>query len=159
MKSLSDYEARVGKMTPDERMEEIARLSREGPEIDLFDPKVREQAKLLLSGQKLRRKPGQSATGYVGRPYLRADMPVSSVEFHDLRMKYYDIIRRLSHREAMAICRALNYSYSTFLMRKYCHRQPKLEEVILVTDWFDRGKPTITKQRYVFALFEPITTK
>jgi len=88
-----------------------------------------------------------------GRPFYVAHMPVAPWEFEELKLKYYDIIKDLSYREAMAWCRAFGYSYNTYLMRKYMHRRPRLEEVILTVGWYDAGKPVQRKNRKTVASF------
>jgi len=81
-----------------------------------------------------------------GRPYFVAHIP-GPCEFEELELKYYDVIRGLSYREAMAWCRGFGYSYSTYLMRRYVHRRPRLEEVILTLGWYQDGKPVQRKNR------------
>lgn len=90
-----------------------------------------------------------------GRPYFVAHMP-TPLEFDELKLKYYDIMAELTHKEAMAWCRGFGYKWSTFLMRRYQHRRPKMEEVILTIGWYDDGKPVQRRNRYTFAVFEQL---
>jgi hypothetical protein len=91
-----------------------------------------------------------------GRPYLVAHIPTNPDEFEQLRLRFYDIMTELTYREAMAWCRAFNYTWSTFLMRKYQHRKPSLEEVVLTCAWDDNGRPVERKNRYIVAAFEQL---
>jgi len=80
-----------------------------------------------------------------GRPYLEAhipimNMPLSAEQIEDFREKYSRIIQELNYQEQGAWCRAFGYKRSTYLARKYQHRQPKLEEVILTLYWYENGK-------------------
>jgi len=93
-----------------------------------------------------------------GRPYHTIadtiDINASYDKFEKLRFKFVEIIGGLTYSEAMAWCRAFNYSYSTYLMRRYGHRQPSLEEVLITINWFDNGKPVkVNKRRYIASLF------
>ena len=55
----------------------------------------------------------------------------------------------------MSLCRALGYSYSTFLARKYLHRKPRLEEVILTVWWYKHGKPVrFRKHKYTMSFLD-----
>ena len=83
-----------------------------------------------------------------GRPYLTADLGTSLTPeaIADLYKEYHDILPELSYKEAMALCRSLNYTHSTFLMRRYKHRKAKLSEVILVVSWYRAGKPVIVNK-------------
>jgi hypothetical protein len=85
-----------------------------------------------------------------GRPTHTAiiGIPKSEKRIKKLRNRYQKILWKLSYTEARAICRALNYSKSTFIARKYGHRPPRLEEVIAVINWFNAGKP-MTKNKHV----------
>ena len=76
-----------------------------------------------------------------GRPFAVATIPKDREEIVKLRFKYQEIVNQLTYQEAMALMRALDKTWSTFLMRKYGHRPPSLEEVILTIQWFDSGKP------------------
>jgi len=98
------------------------------------------------------KKPGLNVVP-PGRPYFVAHIPITPWEFEELELKYYDIIRKLKYREAMAWCRGFGYSYATYLMRRYHHRQPRLEEVILTVGWYDAGKPVQRKNRKTIASF------
>ena len=89
-----------------------------------------------------------------GRPYLVAhipgmDIPGDAQEFREFRERYHEILQGLTYQEQQAWCRAFKVSRSTFLGRKYGHRDPKLEEVILTLYWWKLGKPTrYHKHRY-----------
>ena len=101
-------------------------------------------------------KPRQRRDGEIigGRPYLVAhipgmDVPGDAQEFREFRERYYEILQGLTYQEQQAWCRAFKVSRSTFLCRKYGHREPKLEEVILTLYWYKLGKPTkYHKQKY-----------
>jgi hypothetical protein len=84
-----------------------------------------------------------------GRPTHTAElaMPKTSRQIKRLYNRYYKILRALHYGEAQALCRGLKCSYSTFLMRKYEHRRPKLEEVIAVVTWDKSGRPTVANKR------------
>ena len=84
-----------------------------------------------------------------GRPTrtARIDIPKSQRKINRLYKQYHEMLPKLSRAEAMALCRAFKYSYSTHLMRKYQHRKPKLEEVILVVGWIKAGKPVKVNRR------------
>jgi len=99
------------------------------------------------------KKPGPNVVP-PGRPYFSAHIPLATWEFEELRLKYYDIIQELTYREAMAWCRGIGKSRSTFLMRKYYLRKPPLEEIILTCGWYDAGKPVQRKNRNSAAVFE-----
>jgi|GEM_PF-6002469 len=89
-----------------------------------------------------------------GRPTRTAkiDIPKSQRKITRLYKQYHELVPKLTRAEAMALCRALKYTYSTFLMRKYRHRKPKLEEVILVVGWIKAGKPvTINRRKLTIA--------
>ena len=88
-----------------------------------------------------------------GRPYFVAHIP-DPLEFGDMRKQFYDIMRTLTYKEAMAWCRGFGYSYSTYLMRRYQHREPKMEEVIITIGWYDDGKPVERKTRDYAANFD-----
>lgn len=76
-----------------------------------------------------------------GRPYGLAVLSGDDSEFEVLRAKFREIITELSGTEGKALYRALGYSVSTFLQRRYGHRDPKLEEVVKVIKWYEDGKP------------------
>jgi hypothetical protein len=88
-----------------------------------------------------------------GRTYFVAHIPIESWEFEALRIKYQEILQELTYREAIAWCRGLGFKWSTFLMRKYRHRAPRLEEIILTVGWYDAGKPVQRKNRHTVAHF------
>jgi len=88
-----------------------------------------------------------------GRPYFIAHIP-DPMEFWDMRKRFYDIMLNLTYKEAMAWCRGFGYSYSTYLMRRYQHRGPKMEEVIITIGWYDDGKPVERRTRNHTANFE-----
>lgn len=145
-------------------IEQAAQL---GPNLpSLFDPEGRElYRRAMLSRKDHRTKANRSfftRDGAVlgGRPYLKAhiprmDIPGDAVQFEKTRLEYYKIINKLSYQEAMALCRALGYSRSTFKCRKYGHRKPTLEEVILVVYWYKCGKPMVYKKhKHVASLFD-----
>ena len=85
-----------------------------------------------------------------GRPTQTAiiGIPKTEKRIKKLRKRYQKILWELSYTEASAICRALHYSKSTFIARKYGHRPPRLEEVIAVINWFNAGKP-MAKNKHV----------
>jgi len=89
-----------------------------------------------------------------GRPSHTAtiEIPKTQRKIKTLYKKYYEILAKLRYGEAMSLCRGLRargfkYSYSTYLMRRYGHRQARLQEVIAVVDWFKAGKPTTINKR------------
>lgn len=88
-----------------------------------------------------------------GRAYFVAHLP-DSLSFYELRQRFYDIMVNLTYKEAMAWCRAFGYSYATYLMRRYQHRSPKMEEVIMTVEWYDNGKPMTRKNRTTVAAFD-----
>ena len=106
--------------------------------------------------QEIRKHGGKSRFNIVppGHPYFVAHIPVGPGEFAQLYFKYYDIMVGLTYREAMAWCRAFGYSYTTYLMRRYQHRSPKLEEIILTIGWYDAGKPVERRDRTTIADFD-----
>jgi len=89
-----------------------------------------------------------------GRSYYIAHMPSTTEEIKELRQRFNEIMKELSCREARAWCRGFGYSWSTFLMRKYRHRAPKLEEIIITCAWIDAGKPVEKKASHSIASFE-----
>jgi len=100
----------------------------------------------------------QDGLALPGRPYHTIndliDINASYNEFDKLRLRFGEIIRGLTYSEAMAWCRAFNYTYSTYLMRRYGHRQPSLEEVLITINWFNNGKPVeVNKRRYTASMF------
>jgi len=104
--------------------------------------------------KKHRAQPGLNVVP-PGRPFYIAHIPMNTWELEELKLKYYDILGDLKYREAMAWCRGFNYSYTTYLMRRYRHRRPRLEEVILTVGWYDAGKPVQRKNRKSIASFLP----
>jgi len=83
-----------------------------------------------------------------GRPYYTAylQIPTTRQEIDELYEEYYELLSELRYGEAMALCRALRCSYSTYLMRRYKHRRAKLPEVMMVVSWYRSGKPMIAKK-------------
>ena len=86
-----------------------------------------------------------------GRPYLVADMPAmlspgDKWVFDDIVWEYNRIVRTLTYRESRAICNAFDYTYSTFKARRSLYRPAPLWEVLLVVDWYKRGKPIVRKR-------------
>lgn len=83
-----------------------------------------------------------------GRPYLTANLGTSLTPetIANLYREYHNILSELCYKESMALCRSLNYTRSTFLMRRYKHRKAKLSEVILVVSWYRAGKPVIVNK-------------
>jgi len=121
--------------------------------LDWFSEEGREEIRRLLS-QSAVKKTRHIGDILAGRPYLVANIPTESWEFEELKIKYHEILNKLTYKEAMALCRAFDYSYSTFLMRKYGHRHPRFEEVILTVNWYRNGKPVVAKKhRIVASLF------
>lgn len=89
-----------------------------------------------------------------GRRYYAAQFPVDLGEWENLLKRYYQALESLNYREQMAWCRALGVKHSTYLMRRYKHRQPVPTEVYLTVAWFAAGKPVEQKNRYIIASFE-----
>ena len=94
-----------------------------------------------LGLQRIPRKKGPQYDALPGRPVAIADIPTDWETIHDIRQRYQEIVKGLSYQEGIALMRAFNKTWSTFLMRKYGHRPPSLEEVIVTVRWFDNGKP------------------
>ena len=94
-----------------------------------------------------------------GRPYYIARMPATTEEIKELRQRFNEIMMELSCREARAWCRGFGYTWSTFLMRKYRHRAPKLEEIIITCAWIDAGKPVEKKASHSIASFAGLVAK
>ena len=74
-------------------------------------------------------------------------------EIGELRQRFNEIMKELSYREARAWCRGLSRTWSTFLMRKYQHRSPTLEEIIVTCAWVDAGKPVEKRDSHSIASF------
>jgi hypothetical protein len=91
-----------------------------------------------------------------GRPYFVAHVPADIDECDKLRRRFYDIMPRLTYREQMAWCRAFGCSHVTYLMRRYQHRKPSLEEVIITVAWYDAGKPVERRNRHTVAAFDQL---
>jgi hypothetical protein len=98
------------------------------------------------------KKPGPNVVP-PGRPYFVAHIPIHPTEIEHLRLRFYDIMAELTYREQMAWCRGFGYSHATYLMRRYQHRNPSLEEVIITCAWDDNGRPVERKNRLSVALF------
>jgi len=121
-----------------------------------------EQAKKLTAKEALAKYPffkipknktRYSGDNLSGRPYSMAvNIPIDPWEIDELEIEYYEIMRQLTYREAMALMRALGLTYSTFLARKYGHRPPQLKEVIATVNWVRNGKPIeLIKHKLPFA--------
>jgi hypothetical protein len=89
-----------------------------------------------------------------GRRYYAAQFPADLSEWEKLLKRYYEALESLNYKEQMAWCRARGVKHSTYLMRRYKHRQPTPTEVYLTVAWFDAGKPVEQKNRYIIASFE-----
>lgn len=94
-----------------------------------------------------------------GRSYYIAQFPTSMEEIKELYHRFNEIIKELSYREAQAWCRGFGYKWSTFLMRKYRHRSPTLEEIIITCAWVDAGKPVEKKASHDIASFDGLVAK
>jgi hypothetical protein len=94
-----------------------------------------------------------------GRAYYVAYMPTSMQEINELRQRYNEIMKELSYCEAQAWCRGFNCTWSTYLMRKYQHRAPTLEEIIITCAWVDAGKPVEKKASHSIASFAGVVAK
>ena len=108
------------------------------------------------AGVELRKPRGkQSRFGDIlpGRPSPAAELPIPTEhdEIEELYRLYYEILDKLRYSEGMALIRALGYKESTWLMRKYNCRKPKLPEVVLTVNWFRNGKPLISHKRRLTA--------
>lgn len=109
-------------------------------------------AKQLGSQRIPQKKRAQHGNDLPGRPFAVATIPQDWWAIEQARFRYSEIIHGLTYQEAMALMRALDRTWSTFLMRKYGHREPSLEEIILTIQWFDSGKPIqITKHHLKIA--------
>lgn len=113
----------------------------------------REEPFLIQLMKQGAKKPGSHNVVPPGRPYFVAHIP-DPLEFEDMRMRFYAIMLNLTHQESMAWCRGFGYSHSTYLMRRYQHRKPKLEEVIITVGWYDIGKPVERKNGTSVAAFD-----
>lgn len=115
-------------------------------------PFLRVAKQLGLQRIPQKRKPQYDALP--GRPVAVADIPTDRDSIHDMRWRYQEIVQGLSYQEGMALMRAFGKTWSTFLMRKYAHRSPSLEEVIVTIRWFNCGKPIhLNKQHKNIASF------
>jgi hypothetical protein len=104
------------------------------------------------------KKPGPNVVP-PGRSYYIAYMPATMEEIKELRQRFNEIMNELSYREARAWCRGFNRKWSTFLSRKYGHRKPKLEEIIITCAWVDAGKPVEKKASHDIASFAGLVAK
>lgn len=107
---------------------------------------------LVQLARKPAKRPGPNVVP-PGRAYYVAYMPVNMVEIKELRQRFDEIMKELSYREARAWCRGFGCKWSTFLMRKYRHRAPTLEEIIVTCAWVDAGKPVEKKSSHSVASF------
>ena len=94
-----------------------------------------------------------------GRAYYVAYMPATMEEIKELRQRFNEIMKELTYREARAWCRGFDRKWSTFLMRKYGHRAPTLEEIIITCAWVDAGKPVEKKASHNIASFAGLVAK
>jgi len=94
-----------------------------------------------------------------GRAYYIAQMPTTMEEIKELRQRFNEIMKELSYPEARAWCRGFNRTWSTYLMRKYQHRAPTLEEIIITCAWVDAGKPVEKKASHSIASFAGLVAK
>jgi hypothetical protein len=88
-----------------------------------------------------------------GRPCPAADLPIPTErrEIEELYRQYDLAVEQLSYSEGMALIRGFGYSKSTWLMRRYKHRKPRLPEVVLTLIWVRNGKPMISHKRRLTA--------
>lgn len=88
-----------------------------------------------------------------GRPCPAANLPIPTErrEIEELYAEYDSVVEQLRYREGMALMRAFGYTKSTWLMRRYKHRRPRLPEVVLTVNWFRSGKPVISHKRRLTA--------
>ena len=88
-----------------------------------------------------------------GRPCPTADLPIPTErsEILELYAEYDSVVEQLRYREGMALMRGFGYTKSTWLMRKYKHRRPRLPEVMLTLIWVRSGKPVISHKRRLTA--------
>jgi hypothetical protein len=88
-----------------------------------------------------------------GRPRPAADLPIPTErrEIKRLYAEYDSVVEQLSYSEGMALIRGFGYSKSTWLMRRYKHRRPRLPEVALTLRWVRSGKPMIPHKRRLTA--------
>ncbi|MCJ7654210.1 MAG: hypothetical protein MUO97_02725 [Dehalococcoidia bacterium] len=112
---------------------------------------------LQLVGEPAK-KAGPSAVP-PGRHIYIAQMPTTMEEIKELRQRFNEIMKELSYREARAWCRGMNRTWSTFLARKYGHRAPTLEEIIVTCAWVDAGKPVEKKASHSIASFAGLVAK
>jgi len=88
-----------------------------------------------------------------GRPSPTAELPIPTErsEIDRLYAEYDLVLEQLQYREGMALVRALGYTKSTWLARRYRHRKPRLPEVVLTLNWIRSGKPMISHKRRLTA--------
>jgi hypothetical protein len=88
-----------------------------------------------------------------GRPCPAADLPIPTDrrEIEELYQEYYLVLEQLCHSEGIALMRAFGYTKSTWLMRRYRHRKPRLPEVVATLAWVRSGKPVISHKRRLTA--------
>lgn len=110
---------------------------------------------LIQLMRKSAKKPGPNVVP-PGRIYYAAQFPVDLEGYEKLVERYHEILESLTYREAMAWCRGWGRRYSTYLMRRYRHREPKPTEVYLTVAWFDAGKPVEGRDRKTIAPFEQL---
>ena len=113
---------------------------------------------IQLKGQSAARRQGPHIVP-PGRYYFVAQLPSTPEEIAELYQRFDEIINSLTYREAMAWCRGWQRSYSTYLARKYHHRKPSLEEVIITCQWADDGKPVTKKASHSIATFAGIVAR
>lgn len=109
--------------------------------------RIRRDTGLVMRRSRYTGQP-QFGDNLPGRPYHTANLqiPTTQEEIDQLYDEYYGVLAELHYGEAMSLCRALRYSYSTYLMRRYKHRKAKLPEVVMVVGWYRSGKPMIVKK-------------
>lgn len=122
----------------------------------LRQPRETEISTRQEAGVELRKPHGkQSRFGDIlpGRPSPAAVLPIPTEhdEIEKLYRLYYEVLGKLRYSEGMALIRAFGYKESTWLMRKYKHRKPRLPEVVLTLNWFRSGKPIISHKRRLTA--------
>jgi hypothetical protein len=131
---MEPYQAETTKGPPARPGIPTISMSRETG-IEMRRPQYRRQPRF---GDKLPGRPAHIAV---------IEIPKTQRKIDKLCRKYYQILPKLTYGEAMSLCRALRCSYSTYLMRRYGHRRPRLEEIILVVNWYKAGKPTVVTKR------------